>query len=387
MKIKKKMMLIPIVILSLFAIILVFIINGAVSFATFGQKEIDKMAEKVEKLSNNHFYIWHNSSTNDITSDIINGSNSYVFKLCPTGDTNIDKNSFVDHTIWFTSDSDSDIPTLYPGDKLLYVSDESVPYEGITWERYADYGYTIGISNLESDNGGHCYIENPNGKGYKYYVYTSSDADQVNQFTGISTLFLDKVGNNSVTGSSITDGGTVAGLTKDKSYLCEFYTGTYYQDFSLTANVHTFGILEDFTTYDFKFLHSNCIEITIPSWFKTGYYYVDGIGFFRYVTSLDSAIYSGQAYDETVNWNDPIKQYDSNGSLIFDPSTDFDKREQSTTSSTTHTTKSGVASSNKKTSNRTKSTSSTTASKPVSKFEGDVGVGEYENIYNEVKVK
>ena len=38
----------------------------------------------------------------------------------------------------------------------------------------------------------------------------------------------------------------------------------------MTANVHTFGFLESFTTYDYEFLHSNCIEIAIPSWFKTG---------------------------------------------------------------------------------------------------------------------
>lgn len=382
---KKKIMIIPILFLAVFFIFIVLVMNGTIKFATLGKKEIERMAETVEKLADEHFYIWHNSTTDDITADLNNVSTSYVFTLCPSGDTNINKNSYARHTIWFTSDNDSEIPTLYSGDKLLYVSSDSIPYEGMEWERYADYGYSIGVANLESDNSGHCYIYN-SGKGFRDYVYSGSDANQVNMFSDESMLFLDKVGNNSVGSSSITDGGTIKGLTKDKTYLCEFYTGTYYQDFSMTANVHTFSVMEEFTTYDYKFLHSNCIEITIPGWFKTGYYYINGMGLFRYVTSLDQAIYNGQPYDEAVNWNDPIKQYDSNGSLIYDPSEGIDKRGTSTSGSISSTTTGAASSSTKRTSSASKNNVSSSKG-TTDKSEGDVGVSAYENIYNEVKVK
>ena len=128
---KKKLMLIPILFLAIFAIAIIFLMNGTIKFATLGKKEIERMVETVEKLADDHFYIWHNSTTDDITSDLNHVSTSYVFTLCPSGDSNINKNSFVRHTIWFTSSNDSEIPTLYPGDKLLYVSSDSIPYEGM----------------------------------------------------------------------------------------------------------------------------------------------------------------------------------------------------------------------------------------------------------------
>ena len=99
-----------------------------------------------------------------------------------------------------------------------------------------------------------------------------------------------------------------------------------YQDFKMKANVHTFGSLETFTTYDYEFLHSNCIEISIPRWFKTGYYYIEELGMFRYISKSDESLYNGKEYDENINWNDTIILYDKNDNLIYDPSTGVDKR-------------------------------------------------------------
>lgn len=375
----RRFLAIPFFFLIVFAIIAVLVLNGTIKLAVFGTKEIKKMASSTSELSNGNYYVWHSNTS--IEEDLKNGSSSYVFKLCPSGTVNFKKNSLVNHTVWFTSENDVDIPTLYPGDKLLFVSDDDVPYEGISWERYADYGYSIGISNLITDSGGHCYIENLQNKGFKEYVFKNSDANQLNRdFSTYSVLFLDKVGGNDVRADSITNGGTVRALVKGKEYLCEFYTGTYYQDYRFTADVHTFGILEEFTTYDYKFLHSNCIEINIPSWFKTGYYYIENKGMFRYVSSLDKNIYNGEAYDESVNWNDPIKQYDDNGYLIYDPSTNFDRRQESTIQQTTKSTTSTTKSTYKKSSSSTLKSNADTSN-------GDVGVSAYEKIQNEVKVK
>jgi hypothetical protein len=379
---KNNSKLVVIGIFGMIVLVAVLMAFGVIDFSTMGQKKITSTSAFVDELTDGYFYVWHNAYTNDITSDLENGAYADVFKLCPVGDTNWSKDDFIDHTIWFTSSSDDSIPTLYEGDKLLYISQSSVPEE-IEWERFADYGYSIGVSNMESDTSGHCYISNPEGKGFTSYVYKLSDANQVNSFSTISRLYLDKVGNTSVTADNITDGGTVKNLTKDNEYVCEFYTGTYYQDFALTANVHTFGTLETFTTYNYKFLHSNCIEITIPSWFKSGYYYINGKGFFRYVTSLDETIYDKTAYDTSINWNDPVKQYDSNGNLIYDPSTGTDKRSTLTEAATTS------AASSAKVQSVTKSTTSGTgtSSRNTSGINADVGLNSYETISGEVKVK
>lgn len=278
----------------------------------------------VSDLQNNCYYVWHNDNQPDIRKDLSGTTQKGVFKLCPAGLTNWKENENIRHTIWFDTKNDSDIPTLYAGDELIYISGTNIPYEGIEWERFADYGYTIGVANLEGDQSGHYRIINNADDGYTSYVNPMSDAAQLMEFVNASELFIDKIGSVCVREDLVSDGGTLLGLDKDTKYVCEWYMGTYYQDFEMTANTHTFCYLEKFTTYQYQFLHSNCISITIPEWLKTGYYYVSGLGFFRYVSKNDIYQYNGKAYDAGIDWNDPIILYDKNGSLEYDPSTGFE---------------------------------------------------------------
>ena len=278
-------------------------------------------------LKSGKLYVWDNKDEEDIRNDLKKdreGEN--VFFLCPMGDINFKGDELEDishypRSIWFDSGSDSEIPTVTKDTALIYVSESKVPKE-IVFERFADYGYTIGISNLSPDGGGHYYIVYAETKedDYKYYVDLKSDAKDVTEFKDIDRLFLDKVGGISVDERTVSSGGTVMGLLKDKSYICEFYTGTFYQDFKLTANIHAFGSLERFVLYDYEFLHANCIRINIPEWLKSGYYFVEGAGLFRYVSEEDERRFNGSSYDGGIDWNEPIKKYDEYGVCIFDPS-------------------------------------------------------------------
>ena len=144
-----------------------------------------------------------------------------------------------------------------------------------------------------------------------------------NEYKDIKNLFLDKVGSIEVRDTLVSDGGTVINLEKDAPYVCEWYTGTFYQDYEMIANIHPFCVLENFTTYDYNFLHSSCMSISIPSWLKTGYYYINGIGLFRYVKGNDSRSYNGEAYDSTIEWNDPIIIKNERGEVIYNPSTGY----------------------------------------------------------------
>ena len=103
----------------------------------------------------------------------------------------------------------------------------------------------------------------------------------------------------------------------------------YYQDFNLTANIHCFGSMERFVNYDYEFMHSNFIVIEIPEYFKSGYYFVNGVGLFRYVADSDVSKYNGKAYDASIDWNDPIILYDDDGVVIYDPSDpDFEEKQK-----------------------------------------------------------
>lgn len=325
---KKKHLFFFLILLGVVSIIIVMITTGRIKLNTFSQNSQTKNSvSSVDDLSDNCFYVWHNPKAKNIIKDLTKPATTNVFKLCPAGNVNWGKDSFVTHTIWFTGNEDKNIPTLYSGDKLLYVSSNNIPYDGIKWERFADYGYTIGIANMIGDESGHYHINNDNGKGFDGYVCQYSDANQLNEnFSDITNLFLDKIGGTKIRKDDVSEGGTARNLVKNKEYVCEWYTGTMYQDFKMKANVHTFGSLETFTTYDYEFLHSNCIEISIPRWFKTGYYYIEELGMFRYISKSDESLYNGKEYDENINWNDTIILYDKNDNLIYDPSTGVDKR-------------------------------------------------------------
>lgn len=386
---KKKRLYFFLIVVGIVVFIIVMIATGKITLDTFSQNnQTQSAASSVDDLVDNCYYVWHNPKTDDITKDLTYTADTDVFRLCPAGTVNWGKDSFVTHTVWFTGNSDKNIPTLSSGDKLLYVSSNNVPYMGIEWERFADYGYTIGTANMIGDESGHYHISNEDGKGFNGYVCPDSDANQLNEhFSSISNLFLDKIGGIKVRENEVSRGGTVTKLIKDKEYVCEWYTGTIYQDFKMTANVHTFGFMELFTTYEYEFLHSNCIEISIPSWFKTGYYYVDGIGMFRYVSKSDEALYNGKEFDENINWNDPIILYDENDNLIYDPSTGVDKRNGDGSDLSSTSTENSSGSEDMEQQREENSTQSIIVNQTNdSEDEGDAGIDEYENFGNEVLI-
>lgn len=280
----------------------------------------------VDDLDSGMAYVWSDKDAKDIKEDLDKRNDKEVFFRVMKGDYNFkgDEASEIaeyPRSIWVNSEIDEQIPTVTSKDRLIYISDTTVP-EKIVFERFADYGYTVGVSNLIPDGGYHyyfCYAENDEDD-YKYYVDMNSDAADLIQFEAVSRLYLDKVDGVRVSKDTVSKGGTITGLKKDQKYICEFYTGTFYQDFELTANIHSFGSFERFISYDFEFLHSNCIAIDIPEYFKSGYYYVNGVGLFRYVSDSDLSRYNGKPYDESVDWNDPIVIYDENGFVVYDPS-------------------------------------------------------------------
>lgn len=276
-------------------------------------------------LASGKAYVWHHKD-GDIREDISKGADEDVFFTCITGDynfkgTELESISMYPRSIWIDTDTDVLIPTVTSSDRLIYVSKTEVP-ESIVFERFADYGYTIGVSNMIKDAGGHYFFEYAvsDEEDYKYYLDIHSDAKQLTELETVTKLYLDKVGDVKVDENSVSDGGTVLELTKDKSYVCEFYTGTFYQDFLLTANVHSFGSMERFVSYDYEFMHSTFIVIKIPEYFTSGYYFVNGVGLFRYVDDEDMKTYNGEAYDASIDWNEPLIIYNEMGEVIYDPS-------------------------------------------------------------------
>ena len=204
------------------------------------------------------------------------------------------------------------------------------------------------MANLINDEGGHYRIPYDSDKGFEGYINPESDASKMGKFFSDlkQDAFLGQIGTSNVKDNNvlISDGGTVLNLDKNGTYACIFYRGSLSNPFQMTADQHTFGYLEEFVTYDFDFVNNgdlydqhSCIVINIPEWFKTGYYYIEGTGMFRYVAQKDVGKYNGLSYDPSVDWNDPIILYADNGLQIYNPSTGLDQTDILTDSSHSNT--------------------------------------------------
>jgi len=194
---------------------------------------------------------------------------------------------------YFTTENEINIPTLYPGDKLVYYSTDSL-LDYIIWERFYDLGYTIGITNLKEMTSGRIYLdlsdedeENIVPASELYSIYDLKK----------ESLLVDKIGGVPIDNTLVTD-GLINACKKSKTYDLELYTGTEFVHYDTTANIHAFKSYELFASIEYNTLQEFLYEIEVPEYLPTGYYHVDGQGFIR--------ICREPQYSETTNYNEQI---------------------------------------------------------------------------------
>jgi len=213
-----------------------------------------------------------------------------------------------DRVLWFKEDFE-EIPTLYRGDSLIYYTQEEL-IEEFTFERFEDYGYSIGICGLtETTSGRYSISTDPSDCN----TYPYSDTDEILQLTNdiaiIDTLggvALRSRGDNQVENDYLTRSGSIKGLKKDNSYKAEIYEGTIRNEYTFKADVRILGSMEVTESTDYVFESEKIINIRIPGEFKSGYYMINGVGLFRYV--------AGDSYDDKTDFNVPnlIEELTSN---------------------------------------------------------------------------
>lgn len=191
---------------------------------------------------------------------------------------------------WFTDEDLKNVPTLQSGESLIMYS-KNVLDENFTFERFEDYGYTVGICGLTETDSGRYLIST---EGDAKTVYPYCDAEELLSMDNESVI-LDEIGGIKLRASdneedietTITRGGTINGLTKDDTYVAKFYAGTVEYDYLLCANIRAMISMEGITDTDYNFEQNYIINIKIPEQFHSGYYVVNGQGMFRYIASED----------------------------------------------------------------------------------------------------
>ena len=211
--------------------------------------------------------------------------------------------------LWFSSDFDR-IPTFYKGDSLIYYT-EGVLNEQFTYERFEDFGYSVGIRGLEpTSSGRYQFYTDPNRK----CTYPGSDADVVLDIDN-PTVIVDSIGDVELrvpdleksNEEPVTRCGSIAHLAKDNKYKTKIYEGTIEHDYILTANIRIMASMEGQVSADYTFIGDNKISLSIPSAFNSGYYLINGVGLFRYI--------NGTSYDETFTEMNIPNSIDKNADM------------------------------------------------------------------------
>lgn len=204
---------------------------------------------------------------------------------------NTSGNRYNSDIAWFVNDWDA-IPTLYEGDSLVYKNTQYLSEEFV-FDRFYDQGYTFGIKGLSETVSGRCRLEiipeNFNSR---------SDADKMLDLMTDSVIFETMDGQPFRADAVSIDGGLVLGVEKDREYDFEIYTGTQLSDakkMTLRADCRALTYRQTGRVTDYDFLRSATVVIKIPEYYNTGYYMVNGFGFFRYV--------KGSSYDDSTDFN------------------------------------------------------------------------------------
>lgn len=200
------------------------------------------------------------------------------------------------------------IPTMYPGDKLIYKSSTYIPVK-YSLEKFFDNGYTLGAAKFEQDTSGNYRFDK---EEFGSITMSTSDAIGFSALEEIESIYLVSVGDQRVTPINMSESGTVTGLELMEKYECDIRQGTEKIDATLTCNIHMFSSAETYGFGSFTFITPHIAQLNIPDYVTTGYYNLNGIGFFRYVKEEGTDYHDLTAED----YNQTIYQYNEDGALV-----------------------------------------------------------------------
>lgn len=249
-----------------------------------------------EELKNGMFYV----KTDDAFYPVAAGQSNLNEK------NRIAKESDPTRILSFTKD-DVMIPTLYKDDKLVYSTTSGI--SGITLERFKDLGWSVGFYNLQDDE----------SNKVKYVIGKSSYDRSSSLKESLSTLsisdesaliIVDRIGGKQITIDDLSECGTINGLKTGSIANIDLYIGTKHYELPATVDTHILSSMELYELNEYALNPEGYAEIAIPDYLLSGYYYINGIGVFRYVANEKADGVAG------VDFSVPYFYEDQNGKKI-----------------------------------------------------------------------
>ncbi len=173
----------------------------------------------------------------------------------------------------------NDIPTLYKGEVLAYCDDTTSDYSSLEIKRLESDGYTFGIyDGIINNNGEYEFADDkilPQAHSYTIFPHNNKN---------IRIVTLD--GQN-IDESLVKNGilGSGANLEAKTTHKITCYIGTHYYEGEIKNDVFTFSTFETYTLRNFEQTKNGYLQIAFDVDMKSGYYYIEKQGIFRYVAS------------------------------------------------------------------------------------------------------
>lgn len=212
------------------------------------------------------------------------------------------------------------LPTMYPGDKLIYKNGNALP-DHFIWEKFYDAQYSIGIAGLTADtnnkpiyqvdNENTFLDETSNAREMKKIIQLAKQRNDDDAYVILNQLSYKKEV-YPLDSSHLNSTGFIAGLDRNKTYTVETRLGTEKQDIKITSNTHFFTEAETYLAKGYDFLTDEVIRVNTPTYLTTGYYEINGAGAFRYLRTektfenIPLSEYNKTIYTYATGSNTPI---------------------------------------------------------------------------------
>ncbi|MBP3783879.1 MAG: hypothetical protein J6I68_11590 [Butyrivibrio sp.] len=170
------------------------------------------------------------------------------------------------------------VPTLYKGE-IIALATKSTAFKKVEIIRYETIGYTLGMFGLKkNEDTGTLDLSTDQNLAEDSNVYKT-----LRKKTYSTSLQLVSINNQPVSESMINDTGIFDCLEENGIYTLEYYSGTKLSSSQLQADMFA---LQEFEYYEINEADNTAngyFALSLPEDAKSGYYYIEGAGMFKYI--------------------------------------------------------------------------------------------------------
>lgn len=182
-----------------------------------------------------------------------------------------------ENLVWLF-DEDEKIPTLYKNEVLAYFNTKPFADKSVKLKRYQVLGYTFGMYKG---------LINQDGL-YEFNTARSCEKSSAyHNFPSEANIKIESINDIPVCDFSFYN-GLLLGFNGFEKYEISYYEGTYYKTIELSCNAKTLEAFEEYELDNINKTKNGYVQIEMLSDMKTGYYYIDGFGMFRYIDAPKS---------------------------------------------------------------------------------------------------